>query len=447
MSLRIIGIDLAVRAQHVAAIWDPANQQFLCQRYRFPGTPAGIDKLLDKARADAPPDLTLVAVLEATGMSWFEVGQYLHRHGVEVYRVNGRLTKTLRQLGWRDARSDKLDSLTLAKLFLATPKPLNRWKPPTGGQLALQRSCRELNRLTQLISAIQLRLKDYDRWTWGGLTDLIPDFALYWVRQHWYDPWKVLAAGESQLRLECEAEFPLKTDTFDTWIPQWLARAEQRTHYFASSDAVGFAYLQETNQREIRRLETCQKEKKTLLTDTIIPLYRSIYPDCPLPTIPGVGLASAAVYRGFIMDISRFPSANAFMQWTGMVPKSNQSGDARSQRTHITRHGPNLIKTTLYQNANVARQRDVQLAKIYYTQMVDYGKVHHQAVCAVASHLARRIYALLRDNRSFEFRDTNDRPISKSKARQLVLKHYVVPESVRKQRRKRQPLTADPSAK
>lgn len=446
MSLRIIGIDLAVRAQHVAAIWDPAKQQFLCQRYRFPGTAAGIDKLLSKARAGAPPDVTLVAVLEATGMSWFEVGQYLHRQGVEVYRVNGRLTKTLRQLGWRDARSDKLDCLTLAKLFLATPKPLNRWWPPSGGQLALQRLCRELNRLTQFIVATELRLQSYDRWTWGGLRRIVPAFALNWVRQNWYDPWQVLAAEESNLRLYCTAKFPLKTDTFDAWIPQWLARAEQRTRYFASSEAVGFADLQKSNQREIQRLETWQEEKKSLLVHTIIPLYRRIYPHCPLPTIPGVALASAAVYRGFIMDIARFSSAAAFMQWTGMIPKSNQSGDARSQRTHITRHGPNLIKTTLYQNANVARQYDVQLAKVYYTQMVDYGKVHHQAVCAVASHLARRIYALLRDNRSFEFRDTNNRPISKSKARQLVLKHYLVPESVRKQRRKRQPLTADASS-
>jgi len=127
MSLRIIGIDLAVRAHHVAAIWDPANQQFLCQRYRFPGTAAGIDKLLAKARADAPPDTTLVAVLEATGMSWFEVGQYLHRHGVEVYRVNGRLTKGLRQLGWRDARSDKLDSQTLQ--YLRQSGGSGPWRP------------------------------------------------------------------------------------------------------------------------------------------------------------------------------------------------------------------------------------------------------------------------------------------------------------------------------
>ncbi len=102
----------------------------------------------------------------------------------------------------------------------------------------------------------------------------------------------------------------------------------------------------------------------------------------------------------------------------------------------MSKRGPNLIKNTLYQNAEVARQWDVQLAKVYYTQMVKYGKHHTQAVCAVASHLARRIYAVLRDRKPYELRDLKGRPISKKDSRALILKEFQVPESLRKQRRK-----------
>jgi len=102
---------------------------------------------------------------------------------------------------------------------------------------------------------------------------------------------------------------------------------------------------------------------------------------------------------------------------------------------HLSKRGPNLIKNTLYRNAEVARQWDVQLAEVYYTQMVKPGKHYTQAVCAVASHLARRIYAVLRDGRPYELRDLEGRPISKKGSRALVLNKFQVPESLRKQRR------------
>ncbi|HHB91112.1 MAG TPA: IS110 family transposase, partial [Anaerolineae bacterium] len=150
----------------------------------------------------------------------------------------------------------------------------------------------------------------------------------------------------------------------------------------------------------------------------------------------GIGPRSAAIYRSFILDISRFRNGDAFAQWTGMVPRSDQSGDARRTHMRLSKQGPNLVKATLYQNAEVARQWDLQLAAIYYTQMVVQGKHHTQAVCAVASHLARRIFAVLRDNRPYQLRDLQGRPISKEDSRALILERFQVPESLRKQRRK-----------
>lgn len=436
MSIRIIGIDLAVYAKHTAAIFDPATNKHLCKRFQFRSRAADIERLLKRAREDAPEDLELIAVLEATGMSWFEVGQYLHRQGVQVHRVNGRMTKDLRRVAWPNARSDKLDSITLSRLPVACPRALDIWSPPTGKQMTLQRLCRELDRITSDMTAITLRMESRDQWAWGGLKKVIPAPALDWMRQSWYDPWQVQGAGEAMLRGIVEAAFP-ETHFRADWIPLWLQRAQEMISLYGSPERVDYAHLAEQHERDIQSLAQEGEARRKLLDEEVIPLYHELYPDCPLTTLQGIGEASAAIYRGFIMDIDRFPSGNAFVQWTGMVPKSSQSGDARSKHMPLTKKGPSLIKATLYRNAEVARLWDVQLAKVYYTQMVSYGKVHNQAVCAVASHLARRIYAVLRDNRPFELRDTKNRPISKKKSRELVLKHYQVPESIRKQRRKR----------
>jgi transposase len=436
MSIRIIGIDLAVSAKHTAAIYDPASNTHLTKRFQFRSRAADIERLLSRARQNAPEDLALIAVLEATGMSWFEVGQYLHRQGVQVHRVNGRRTKDLRRVGWPNARSDKLDSITLSRLPVASPRALDPWFPVTGEQMTLQRLCRELSRITEQKTAIILRLQSYDQWAWGGLKRVIPAVALDWMRQTWYDPWLVQAAGEDMLRGIVAAAFP-ETRFRSDWIPVWLQRAQEMIRLYGSPESIDYARLSEQHERGIKSFSQLDEAKSRLLHGEIIPLYRNLYPDCPLTSIQGIGEASAATYRGFIMDINRFPNGNAFAQWTGMVPKSSQSGDARSKHMPLTKNGPDLIKATLYRNAEVARQWDVQLANIYHTQMVSHGKAHSQAVCAVASHLARRIYAVLRDNRPFVLRDTKERPISKKKSRELVLKHYQVPESIRRERRKR----------
>ena len=180
----------------------------------------------------------------------------------------------------------------------------------------------------------------------------------------------------------------------------------------------------------------CRRERDRLSTDLIQPLYCQLYPDRLLESLPGVGLSSAATYMAFIHYISRFPTIEKFRKWCGIVPRSKQSGEAEAKAMSITQAGPNLIKATLFLNAEVARQWDGQIAAIYHTQMVDYGKHHIQAVCACATHLANRIYAILSQQRPYQLRDLDGKPISKEESRALCLQ-YRVPDEIRKRNNKR----------
>ena len=118
------------------------------------------------------------------------------------------------------------------------------------------------------------------------------------------------------------------------------------------------------------------------------------------------------------------------------MPRSKQSGEAEAKGMPITKAGPNLVKAALFLNADVARQWDVQLAVIYHKQMVEYGKHHLKAVCACASHLASRIYAVLKQQRPYQLRDLKGYPISVEASRELCLQ-YRVPDEVRKRNNKR----------
>ncbi|MGC9397497.1 MAG: IS110 family transposase [Anaerolineae bacterium] len=436
MYTRIIGIDLAVTARHQAVVLDPATGKFLSRPWKFRTTPQALDRLLRRARRGLAEPVHLVAVLEATGMAWYPVGAYLHDHGVTVYRVNGRKTRALRQVYAHHAGSDRIDARVLAHLYQVAAQKLVPWVPPTGDQLALQRACRAFGRWRQRKTALQNRLESYDQWAWGALAPWMPATARAWMRTHWYDPWAVQDAGVGALTTAWQTASPEQPADV-AWIPRWVKRAQELTTLYGTPERVGYPALQASIQRALRLLQQC-REVQAELRALIQPLYGRLYPARWLETLYGIGADSAAIYQAFIQDIQRFPTVAQFRSWTGMVPFSKQSGYAEAQGLRLTQAGPNLIKATLYLNADVARQWDVQFAALYYRQMVDYGKHHTAAVCACASHLASRIYAVLKQQRPYELRALNGQPISVAASRQLCRTKYRVPEKIRRQRRVRE---------
>jgi transposase len=433
MHTRIIGIDLAVTAKHKAIVLDQSSNRFVSKLLHFHTDPVAIDRVLRAARADAPDGLQLVAVLEATGMAWYSVGIYLHRQSVDVYRVNGQKVADLRRVYKRHAKSDRIDARVLARLALTCPESLHRCPFPSASQMALQRACREANRLTECITASKNRLLATDQFAWLGLSDLIPPYedAAFWLREHWYDPWKVRQVGEAALADAWRTASPQQpADT--SWIPFLICRAQQVIALYGADDVVSYAHLQASLRREQQRIRTAQADLHALRLSVVRPLYRQLHPQRHLETLQGVGQDSAAIYIAFIGDILRFPSLRDFRGWSGMIPFSSQSGEAQARGLHITKAGPNLIKATAFLNAEVARLWDPQIAAIYHKQMVVHGKHHTQAVCACATHLLDRIYAILREDRPYQLRDVDGSPLDKRQARQICREQYHVPDEVRR---------------
>jgi hypothetical protein len=69
--------------------------------------------------------------------------------------------------------------------------------------------------------------------------------------------------------------------------------------------------------------------------------------------------------------------------------------------------------------------------------MVHNGKTHMQAMGAVMSHMSARILAVLREDKPYDLRDMDGRPVSREEARKIILSKYQVPEEIRRERRNR----------
>lgn len=431
MKTRIFGIDLAVRAAHKAVILDKESNEFVGSPISFGTNPAEIDKLLEAARTGSESEVELVAVLEATGIAWYTIGSYLTQRGAKVYRVNGQETAAQRKVYQRRAKSDRIDARILARMYLTIPERLRPVYIPDADHLSLQRACRELTRLTQLRTAIKNRIAATDMLAWLGESKNWLDGAeaTLWWRSHWYNPWEVVTAGLDHLQTEWQEDFPGQESG---WLEALFEQANLVVKFYGQKDWLDYQQLQAGQQREQARLDTLQEQIDQLRKEVIHPLYCKLHPNRCLETLYGIGEDSAAIYIAFIGDIRRFPTPAHFRSWCGLIPYSSQSGEEQAKGLKITQAGPNLLKKTIFINTEVARLYDPDIAACYYDQMVNKGKHHFQAICASASHLLNRIYAILRDQRPYQLRDENGNPLDKDSARKLCQEKYHVSEEVRR---------------
>jgi hypothetical protein len=131
----------------------------------------------------------------------------------------------------------------------------------------------------------------------------------------------------------------------------------------------------------------------------------------------------------------RFTNASKFRCFTGLAPKASETGQTDRKGQPITKAGNRLLRTTLVRAADHARRQDPQLARIYWTQMVQRGKDHLGAVCVVAAHLAERAWTVMDRGTPYVICDIDGTPVTPAQAKAIIADHWTVPEQVRRRRR------------
>ena len=227
----------------------------------------------------------------------------------------------------------------------------------------------------------------------------------------------------SQIRKRHSPSFKAKVTLAVLGADQTLAEFYDRSKAAGMVNEDFFDDLQDEVACELRLMEAEETEVERV-SERIEELYRRLHPADHLRTIPGIGVRTAQVFLAVIGDPHRFRSQAAFGNWTGVVPGANQSSNTEGKGLRMTKAGPSMMKRALYQAGDIARRYDPQLAHLYYREMVYHGKTHLQAMGAVMSHLGARILVVLREGRPYELRDTQDKPISKRGAMELIQSQF-----------------------
>jgi transposase len=438
--MRRIGLDLALRAAHRAAVFD--DDHAVGRPFPVAHTKQGIDKLIERATAGVEGPCEFV--MEPTGLVWIPLAAELARQGHRTYVPKPQKTHDLRKFYAKHTKTDGEDASAAGRLRHVDPKGVYELSVPTAEQTTLKFLVKQRARLVADASRAKQRIRSWLQLANPLLSDVFDDnlfgvIGRAFLRQQ-LDPFRVCERGIGQLRRFFARHARGLID--EQLLEQvWAAcqgscamyaglRAEQRLPFDSSE-------LQQLVVAELDSIEFLEKQA-TDLEKKIIAMYRKLDPDATLLSVAGIGDVIAPALEALIGNIERFPNINAFCGYTGLVPSTKLTGGKAKPGQRMTKAGPDLLKQYLFLAAETARRRDPELAATY-ARMIARGKHHDSVIVIVAHQLARRIYAVLKQRAAYRSASSHAPPqparykfrhpvdateLTKHQARDYVRKHY-----------------------
>lgn len=437
MPYRNIGIDLSVTAKHKAQVCDEQGKKIVTV-FSFHTSRDNLDALGQKALTGATQGTKLRFICEPTEMSWFPVAIYAKASGHEIVRVKSHKAHDLRKYFARHKKNDKLDANVLTVMPMIDPKAVEEIYLPEAKIFSLERRNRQKEKITKEIAGIKNRLSSLYHWVMPELLDCFEnsfDFRAREFYRHFSNPFRAKDAGIDGIRevLEPAGRQKMKSD-----LPEKLysVACNACTLYAQASSYVDFTEIQDEVHIELELLEA-HEEALTRVKERIESLYEEVHPSKNIESLKGISKNLGPSLVGIIGNPNRFSSQSKLRCFAGVIPKQDASGETDKKGLSITQEGPSRFRRDLFLAADVARQWDPQLAKIYYDEMVSKGHCHTQAVCAVATRLINRILCIVKQDRPYELRGTDGKVISSKQAKQIIKEQFIVPEEIRQRTRSR----------
>jgi transposase len=118
-------------------------------------------------------------------------------------------------------------------------------------------------------------------------------------------------------------------------------------------------------------------------------------------TVPGVGAVTALRFTAALDEHQRFGGAHSVQSYLGLVPGVHASSE-HEHRLGLTKAGPPAVRWVLIQAAWSARRSAKTHPMVLWSYEIEHRRGVRIAVVAVARKLAGILYALWRDNATYD---------------------------------------------
>lgn len=417
-----LGVDVACRAAHQATL--AREGATVWRGRRFYSRPADLERLWSDLDLADPGELTVV--LEPTRNAWIVLAEWFRRHGARVVMVPTTQSADLRRYYSKYTKSDRIDSELLARLPLLHPEGLREYSGQ-GPADPLRRLVKQRSSMVKRRTAVYARLDALVELlgpAWYAALGSNYGIAALELLARYADPHAVIRLGQARL-----ARF-LIARSRGAWRQDHaaglIAAAKETLALWTTpdgGDGMNFAELAEDIAHEAEQALFLTGQIKQI-DERVANLYADADPQGIVASAPGVGPTISAVIAGRIGDPHRFTSLAAIRAYTGLVPKTSQSGVSSTQSS-ITKAGDPLLREMLFNAADQARRVDPQIAAKYQRLMA--GDRHHDsAVCHLATLLITRIATCMRTGQPYVLRDVDGTIITEAEGRAIVKERYPI---------------------
>ena len=435
----LVGIDLALRADHVAVLLDE-HARPVGKPVSFGRTHDDFQTMFQTITQRVPEGFGLVWGCEATGAAWRPVTACLLRGGQSVSLENPAAIAALRNVHSRFFKDDRVDARTIAEMLslrVSRDKPLRT--PPSAGAQARRTLARRIEGMNQTLGSAKTRF-----------TSLLCDTALPSLKpsdHEWTGPALLRVMGKfadvRDIARKSLAAFVKSAKklggprTSEAALAKLHEAAVQSVRCYgeAGLDYATHALVLRDSILEITQLQDRIEAMEQHLKEALDQTRTEAEVQCGL-SVPGVGEATLDIAMALCGPAGQWASFRAIKQFAGTVPVVDRSGQsARAPR--MSKLGEPILRKVIYQIGNVARRYDAGFAANYHDQMVAKGKGHVAASISTGLKVLNCLRAVLRDRRAYEPRDPRSGlPITKKQSRELAQTLYRVPEGTRAARRK-----------
>jgi transposase len=381
-------------------------------------------ELLKKAEKDF--DSRPSIVMESTGHYHKILFHSLCKFGFEVSIINPIQTDSIKNIGIRKVKNDKIDAQKIALLHRF--QELETTNIPNEDIECLKSLCRQYYKLSDELTTYKNRLTGIVDQLMLNFKDVFPDIyskTAIAVLAEYPTPTTIIKAdkdklvsiikGNSRKSLEwATAKYELlvlKAKEFEPLSVNNTANVTMLTVYISM-----VKNLQNSLTKILKAIHQLIDDDLSKDVPVISPALEL------LQSIPGIGFLTAATIIAEIGDFSAFSKPKKLVAYFGIDPSVMQSGEFTGTRNKMSKRGSKLLRRVLYTTA-LANIRTKRNSEPCNPVLMDFYKRKSQskpkkvALGAVMHKLVYIIFAVLRDRKPFELRTPEEH------AKMLTRKH------------------------
>lgn len=412
----IAGIDVGKFFSEMA-ILSPSNEVIARMKIRHDSS-TDVERaveLLKKTEKDF--DSRPFVVMESTGHYHKILFHSLCKAGLEVSIINPIQTDSIKNIGIRKVKNDKVDARKIALLYRF--QELKTTNIPDEDIECLRSLCRQYYKLSDELTAYKNRLTGIVDQLMLNFKDVFPNIfskAALAVLEKYPTPAHILKANRNKLiaLIQKNSRRSLKwaTAKYELLISKAKEFAPLSISNSSNVAMLG-VYISMIKTLE-ENLEKVLKAIRSLITENMakdIPMLALTLE--LLQSIPGIGLISAVTILAEIGDFSAFSKPGKLVAYFGIDPSVMQSGEFTGTQNKMSKRGSRLLRRVLFTIAlaNIRTKRDKTACNpvlMEYYKNKCQSKPKKVALGAVMRKLVNYIFAVLRDRKPYELRSPQE---------------------------------------